>query len=759
LPKRSPKDNSCSTVNTTLSEETDLARRFVDDTNDIPEPDASDEQGPGVVPFVSALTLTLEQETRMLEHCFRRKDELEKELGRNVTHGTDWISSTMAEEGGKDKARRTHFGKRDLFELTYNNDVTWRAHLLGDAEQNIFAVSNLTAPISRRITRQMIARANTYFFGTDPWLAAYPVGGQMDAIRADKVDRFAKFKLDQCNAKHVLEQAVGMAFIRGEAVLKTVYDRKEHIYSLDAEVLIDAAGNAVIAADGDYILKTDLWTEQMMSDIDPVTMAPLAPVPTGRMVLKRDGVTPQPEGFNPDTSFVSQKISRRITIYKGPRIDLKYFKDFLCPINAPTVQEADLIVDLYDMPVSDLVDTYMRQNLDAAEGVETTARRPDIERLVSVVREMASDSSESKSAKNQPKQTALESNYQGQGGIQDGMGPVAEIAEFHFRFDADGDGIQEEIFLVADVRTRKPLFYDYEANMTPDGLRPYDVIRVNPVDGRWYGQGAMEMFETYQEVIDLLLNRWNMSQTEAGRITAVQPDCFYEGDSDPTNFKLNRGDTITLKKGKRLVDAVETMALVDVKFDHLKEQMEFFLQMSMNESGVQHANDAQMVGLDQAKLATGIRNIEKSGMEIFSIFLSSLEPGFKTCMRKFLKLLFARMDAAETFKYFEGKVGIELTLSPEEIGDIDMDVNLEMTRYRSEQQLQSNVQAAQLVTQFYAMMPEIQERVAPLYVQMLKALQIQDADKIIIPMVPMMAEEIAPSSQGPMPSPSPAPNL
>ncbi len=742
-------------------QETQLAHRFVDATNDSPEPDVSEEAGPGLVPFTSPLVLNFGQETRLIDHSFRRKDDLEKELGRNITHGTDWISANMTVDVDKEKSRRSHFGKRELFELSYNNDVTWREFLLGPPEDNIFATSNLTAPISRRIARQMVARANNYFFGTDPWLAAYPVGSG-DAVIADKADKFAKYKLEQCDAKHVFELAVEMAFVRGESILKTSYERKESLYKVSALVLVGPDGQPVAAMDGDYILSTDLWQEQMQIAIDPVTREQGAPTPTGRMVLKRDGKTPQPEGFNPETDFVEMTIPRRITIYKGPRVDLKYFKDFLCPLTAPSIQEADCVVDLYDMPVSDLVDTYMRQVL-AEENGETSEAKPDVERMVSIVREMAGDSNAPKSSQNQPKISQVESNYQQSAGTVDGLGPVAEIAEFHLRFDADGDGIQEDIFLVADVKSRRPLFYNYEANMTPDGLRPYDVVRVNEVDGRWYGVGAMEMFETYQEVIDLLLNRWNVSQTQAGRVTAFNPNACYEGDSDK-DLKLNRGDTYTLKKGMTIRDLVDSIVLVDVKFEALKDQMEFFLQMAMNESGVANANDGEMTGLDPAKLATGIRNIEKSGQEMFSIYLSHLEPGIKGSLKKFLKLLFAKLDHSETFEFFEGKVGTELTLTKEEVGDMDMNVDLEMTRYRGEQQLQSNMQAATLVTQFYSLLPEVQMRAAPLYIQMLKAMQIQDADTIIVPMAPvdpngMTAGPVAPSAQGPMAPPPSAPNL
>ena len=151
---------------------------------------------------------------------------------------------------------------------------------------------------------------------------------------------------------------------------------------------------------------------------------------------------------------------------------------------------------------------------------------------------------------------------------------------------------------------------------------------------------------------------------------------------------------------------------------------------------------------------------------MFSIYLSHLEPGCRSALKKFLKLLFARMDKAETFQFFEGNVGLELTLSPEEVASIEMDVTMEMTRYRGEQQLQSYTQAAQRVAQFYASPPEIQERIAPLYTQMLKALQINSADEIIAPLAPSPMDPAAaasqpaqPVSQGSLPQPAPQPLL
>ncbi len=85
-------------------------------------------------------------------------------------------------------------------------------------------------------------------------------------------------------------------------------------------------------------------------------------------------------------------------------------------------------------------------------------------------------------------------------------------------FDADEDGVQEDIVIMIDRKNKRPLFYDYVANRTPNGKRPFDVIRVNRVDGRWHGIGTMEVFQPLQEVVDLLVNRWSLSQSRSGNV-------------------------------------------------------------------------------------------------------------------------------------------------------------------------------------------------------------------------------------------------
>ena len=110
----------------------------------------------------------------------------------------------------------------------------------------------------------------------------------------------------------------------------------------------------------------------------------------------------------------------------------------------------------------------------------------------------------------------MEENIENTDTSEESGSPIAKIAEFHMTYDVDGDGILEKFMLVIERETKLPIFYDFTAELTPDGKRPFEMMRINPVPGRAYGIGGIEMFESTQNIIDLLINRMNHSQSRAG---------------------------------------------------------------------------------------------------------------------------------------------------------------------------------------------------------------------------------------------------
>lgn len=716
-----------------MNTSTDQVSRFL-------EPEVGEEQyqpDDGVsplMPFGTSLVLDRDREREMVEWAMTRKDEIEGEMGRDLCGGGEWWGESgiaAYDPEGTNRPEQSWMGKRILFDKTFKNEMDFRPFLLG----GIFRESNLVIPIARRICRQMIARAVSYFFGTSPWFSIYPVGA-MDKDRADKADRYIKWKIGQAKLQRIEEQAVERAFVLGEAVVKTTWKRKEQIYQTRATVLVDEAGMDILGADGDYITENDEWVIDAAVDDATGTM-----VESGLMILKRDGKTPKPMAL----IWQEKLITRRKVQYRGPESSIMHTMDFLCPLDAESVQDADCVIHLYDRHLIDIADEWMKAiPLDAPAQQRLELKR----RAVRVLRDLSA-STEGGSAQDSSAVDA--STHAGRSRPQ--STPKVKIAEFYIKYDADGDGILEDVFLVVDTQSRTPIFYDYTPNVTPDGSRPYSVVRVNEIPGRWYGMGAIEMMNPSQQIVDLWMNRKNYATSNAGRIDLWNAQNTLEGRNNP-NLELNWGGTYTPSPNKKAEDIIESVYLQDNIGEALMEMIQFVMQMMTLESGVANANDGNAAGLDTTKLATGVVNIEKSGQELFGLFLGHLDPGVSDVLKKNVNLIMVNLDSMEVYRYFESGEGGEGSgefqqIDPGDIANLEIDTKILMTKHRGAEILESNIRSISVVKDYYAQPYEVQVQTRQMFIDVLKSLQIQNADKVIVPIQPTM-----PPTGGGMPNPT-----
>lgn len=673
------------------------------------------------VPFASALKLTGEQETKMIEHAFKRFQTLNNELGRDQTLDPTWWTGLSASSNlalasqGLVVASDTFLGKRSRFDATFLNDVSWRPYTLGP--DSIFNSSNLTVPLVRRICRQMIARAKNAFFGSDPWFSVDPApvpeyDPQDDEGRAIRIERFCRFKLHESASRDDKERAISRALVLGECAVKTSYVVRDQLFNVEAEVLVGVDGQPARAQDGNYITKDDKYVDSQDG--------------AGTMVLARDGVTPE----EPAPIYQKMPLDRRQVLFEGARSEPIYFKDFLCPITATDVQTADCVIHLYDKPVMEFVDLVVKRGM---VDDNTGDRKAAAQKMVALIKQMANNSPQPKAAVN--RQNRPNDNFQSPPSVETG-GPVSEFAEFWMWFDANEDGVAENICLIADRNSRAPIYYDHVANMTTDGLRPIEIVRVNPVEGRWYGLGIMELFESYGTITDLLVNRWNFSQSRAGRVDLWTPTNTLEGDRDP-GLKMNWGGTYTKKPGLKKEDVLETVYLTDTKFEQIHMMIQFFMQLAMNESGVTNANDDQAAGMQSAKLATGIIEVAQSGDELFKPIIQDLRGPLERLLNREIDVTLANLNPVEVYTYLEGDtLGID-KLTPDDVRGLKFKTKISLTTMANNQQLQMSAQAAALVEKFYMLTPEVQQKVAGFYRQQLRVLDPKcDADTAIQPNQP-----------------------
>lgn len=696
---------------------------------------APPEEGKPRVVFPSELVLNEEREKRLVNHAMSRYRQMDEELGRSETlsdssgSGRQWIAQALRAEGDNRFTRR-FFPKRMLYQLMMADDFTWRESAFGS--DSIYAKSNLSVPIVRRIVRQMTARANSYFFGTEPYFTCFPEGGVSDQELSDTLQKLVQRKLRASCSLASNRKGVRLAFENGEAVIKTTGEERRQFFRKNMEIAVDPHGNPLLAQDGMPITPADLWTV----------------VPgTGAKVLKRDG-TPHPGG---ELTFQMMTTEQENVLYSGPRHTLVYWRDFMAPLTAPSIQEADCVVHIIPMTASALAQTYMTSGPQDLESVRNAVQ--------AIRTALAAGGQDTTAAAMRPET--------GDPTAPDMQTPTMEMGEFYLRFDADNDGVEEEIMMALDLRTGTPIYYNYLGNVTLNGERPFSVVTPNQVPGRWYGVGAVELFENLQNIIDLLTNRRNYAQSAAGRVTFWEPSATVEGDSDP-NLKLNGGKTYRLKPGKTIEEAVKVFYLDDNKHETLTQDIEFFLQLALNESGMQHANDSGMAGMESTKLATGIRNVEKSGQELFGAFLSELEPGIEHALKLFVYQFVESMDETESAMVKEGEIPQELLLAKADVNQLDWNVQVLMTRFREEQILASSQGVLGLIGQFLAYGPNTRMSVLSEFSRQLKALGVQNPQVMLqdvhaAAIADMMAGIPPGAAGGPVQAPpqdsGPTPNL
>lgn len=701
----------------------------------------------------SALELTLEQEQRLMKHAKTRFDELSNELGRTNYESPGFLGLPV-----RDLQRNcaSHFGKRHLAHQIFAQQMEWRAWVLG----GLYKESNVHLPISTRAVGQQIARANKSFFGTSPFFSVSGLS-QDDEDFAKDVNAYARLQLDTLGGISAsLQSAVELAFVQGETAVKTTRVKLTSYFESYRVIALDPAGQPIVAEDGDYIYKTDLFVEEEV----PVVDASGLQVPdehgnpqmqaTGRMVLKRDLKTLQPASMD----FKSVKINLAQILTDRVEARPIYFLDFLCPLNAPDVQSADCVVHLYDSQVIQMADKYLRDSWGDAPPDDQLER---ISALVHRVLPGSGEANTSLAGRNRPDQGEVTD----QGTGRDRNEPLIGLAEVWLWFDPFGDGVQRSIMVLMDQTGRLPIHYDYTANLTEDGLRPIDVMRINPVVGRWHGQGNIERNYALQNQADLLLNRALFAESRAARVDFWNPANTIEGDANP-NLALNWGATYRLKNNKTAADTLSSVYLTNIKSTNLRNLLELILQMSQAMSAVSNVNDGAMAGLDTQKLATGIKNLERSGEEMFGQWLSHLQPDVEKILRRALKCLLSNLakvgEAGKLMRFFDRPTNRMVEIDPYRMRDLDLDIVLDLTTYKSQailQQAQLGFTIMQTYLQVIAAPPEeAEKKLGPLMQQILQALEFKNAKELCSPIArPLALPPGTPSGQ-PMGQPAARPS-
>lgn len=674
----------------------------------------------------SPLELTRAQEETLLTHLNTRREAMKTELGRlNYLHA-QWASHLTALMSQAQMTVQPFFAQRHLAHMIMEGRMEWRKAL--SPQDSLWQHSNFHLPLCGRIIPQQVARACDFFFGTAPWFNAVPVGIE-DQKKAEDITRWTRHEADNAQLDGVLRDALALAFTQGEQVVATDYRKQVSFYETIIEVACDPAGTEFLAKDGDYVFRTDTW-ETIAAPIDP-TAAPEvnAAAPPQAIVLKRDGQTPQPPWWN-QVQWQWRKLRRQSVRNDGARCYNVHFMDILIPTTATNIQDADIVVHYENNPViafihALLTEEWQRQDTPIEERAKTIAT------LLARLPGQIDSAALSEVAADRPN-PALQEGTRMTGSTT--TEPALATCKHWLHYDVNGDGLLENIMVLTDSTGKILIYYDYVDNLTPDGERPYNVVRVNPVPNRWHGIGQVQKFFQLQQLADLLFNRINFSQMTSARVDFWRPERTKEGKQNP-NLQLNWGRTYTIDGDWKPDDILHSVYLENIKAADLYKLLELVMQIATNMSGIANVNDSQMAGLDTAQLATGVKNLQASGQELFGKFLSDLTPAIQQALRRFFKVNLANINGPRLYKFTEGDTTAFAEITPESLRDIDLDITIDLSRYTGQQQLQEIQGQIAAVTAYLTQTAAdpytAAQTMRPFVVELLKVLGCRDADRKI----------------------------
>jgi hypothetical protein len=673
-------------------------------------------------PPTSSLILDGEQEGELITFCVERVEDLKKQNSKRIEEQFNYINE-----------HENHFKHREM-------------------AGTIFEKSNSSFNQSRRNAIPIIARLTRDFLGTEPFFACKPVRFEGSSVEADKVQNFANYKMKDAKLREALEDAIEMAAVTGERVVKITFDRDINYYKEKANVMVDDEGVEIRTSTGDVIYATDEWVDSSyFQQPDPTPddknqpgqppaaqppskskgfsisglwqwgrpkpPVPIVIPPTGIQVLKKDPSVVQPATPNYKMMLVDQQE----VLFSGPCAEGINHGDFLCGLNERDIQRAPYIAHVYELTVPEIVQKYVMsidaESLDEAEMVFYKKLLQNIELL------KGSDTTH----KSEVKRPEVQNNEQQAGAGNDKYNGTVKLAEVYLRADPDEDGFQKEICVVIAVQHKFALFYDYTPNLVPKKMgRPFRIVRVTPKRNRWHGISEYKLNQHKQNFIDWCLNRSVYADAISGKFHFISPEMIEGADEQ----EVTPGDKWYKLKGQnpdatKAVQIVSSPPLEQATIDLMKDMM----QSSQAERGNLAPGGDNISQLPSSRLKYGIEAIQRSGDEIYALSAINVERGLESVTEAMIITMLANMDPVEEFEYTQGDQYLSSHITASDIQQFKMNVSMDMTLTRGDQINEQAAQATDIVLSYLDLPAFKQVKVRPFILARLKSMDIQDSDE------------------------------
>jgi hypothetical protein len=308
--------------------------------------------------------------------------------------------------------------------------------------------------------------------------------------------------------------------------------------------------------------------------------------------------------------------------------------------------------------------------------------------------------------------------------------------------DPFGDGTERSLYVVFAPDHEDWLVYaNYIGNLSPKATLPVHCHTWETKSGRLYGKGFAEKYGAYQTYVDNLWNQISFrNDMHANPITGMVPSKLRR-DEDDADIKLEPGLVLELNPDATLKEAIQFLELPDLDSRSM-ELMQTAIQIMQLRSGITSSSQGDMTGLPQNNTATGIRQLMSRAAVLLKKPVRNLRRSLNAEFSLHVKLIYGNLNVEEAFLVGEGENAEVLTMSPEKIQDMDIDVTLLLTQEQNQTKFESS-QAAIAAFTTWITVPEIEKSNARiLFLQAIKALEFDQVDDIIRQAAPTLQDAI-----------------
>lgn len=573
---------------------------------------------------------------------------------------------------------------------TYDNNLEWRKTEIG----GVFADGmNLTKGTNRRYARLIAARVRDDLVGTRPFFGAMSSrNGNPELTK--QVEEYIQEEIEHSNVTEAIREALRVALICDEAVVKTSYAVNQSHYIGPAKgVFVDQAGQPVTTPRGFFVFDKD----DVIPDPQVEGLVRLVKDPGFAFQQGQYGIVDVP------------RLPQILTHYNGPRCDVLDARDFLCPLKSRTTWEADINVHLYEATLEEMRAAY--------GGLVSADEYFEFSSATTGIRQARTQGGETEEEKSMTIPRKL-------------------WAETYVRVpihEDEGDTREYELIVLLDLHSKKALFADYLGNHM--ARRPFAVIPgIEREPFRWWGIGVFTKMMHSGLYIDAQINRINEKDSQSASVTYFHRKAVKAWEAGEP---FSPGSKKALEVQSSWPPEIPIAGRINLN-ENANLGMELMVsveQASDLEFAVISARDASASSLNQSKTATGVMSIERDANVVTKDTEQDHIRGIEDILEQVVELILSQMD--ETEMMFN-KDGSELiTLNRDEIRSMEKKVRLLLTKTRSAESLAIAQQSEAIATRYFQLPLPQQFYLRDLFIRQLKGLEVDNAGDLL----PEISEE------------------